>query len=253
MPPYRIQALSLKKTKLGETDLIVTFLAADGCQVRAVAKGARKPGSRFGGRVEPFTVVNMLLHSGRTLETVTEAEIVTSHAAIREDYDRAQAASVVADFLDKISVECQPEDRLFALSLATLDAMDVAEGDTLLALVVAFLLKGMAMHGYRPQLEACAACGGPVAGDGRFSFALGGPMCAACTTADPATARMSADARSALRLLMNARMTDIAGLRVPRAILAECMGLLRGLIAYHVPARLKALEMYAAEVGRGPG
>lgn len=51
---YSLQALVLRKTKLGETDLIVTLLAQDGRQVRAVAKGARKPNSSFASRLEIF-------------------------------------------------------------------------------------------------------------------------------------------------------------------------------------------------------
>lgn len=253
MPPYRVRALSLKKTKLGESDLIVTLLAQDGCQVRAVAKGARKPGSRFGGRVEPFTVADFLLHTGRSLETITDVEIVTSHAPLREDYDRSQAASVVADFLDKVSVECQMEERLFALASATFDAMDDAEGDTLLALVVAFLLKGMAMHGYRPQFDACASCGAPVAGDASFALEYGGPVCEGCGPdgmPERQFAYLPEGARNALRALMGARMTEVDSLGIPRPVLAEALAVLRAFVGYHVPARMKALGMYAAEVAR---
>lgn len=253
MPSHHVRALSLKKTKLGETDLIVTFLAADGCQIRAVAKGARKPGSRFGGRVEPFTVADMLLHTGRTLETITDAEIVTSHAALREDYDRSRTASVVADFLDKVSVECQTEDRLFGLACATLDAMDTAEDDTLLALLTAFLLKGMAMHGYRPQFDACVECGAPAAGETRFALELGGLYCEGCGASGPDVVHLSPDARTALRLMMTSTMAEVAGLDIPREVLSEAFGVMRAFVVYHVPARLKALAMYAAEVQRSAG
>lgn len=254
MPPYRLRALCLKKTKLGESDLIVTLLAEDGCQVRAVAKGARKPGSRFGARVEPFTIADFMLHTGRTLETITDADVVSSHAPLREDYDRAQAASVVADFLDKVSVECQAEDRLFALAGATLDAMETAEGDVLLALVVAFLLKGMAMHGYRPQFDACAACGAPIAGEAPFALESGGPACDGCGGADGDLAgrfaRLPEGARNALRALLFARMTEVGALGIPRPVLAEALELVRAFVVYHVPARMKALGMYASAVAR---
>ena len=63
MPAYPLRALVLRKTKLGETDLILTLLAADGRQVRAVAKGARKSRSRLGARVEPFSILDLLLHT----------------------------------------------------------------------------------------------------------------------------------------------------------------------------------------------
>ena len=49
---YTARAIVLRKTKLGESDLIVTLLAQDGSQARAVAKGARKPSSPFAARLE---------------------------------------------------------------------------------------------------------------------------------------------------------------------------------------------------------
>src|SRR5450756_700314 len=85
VPSYPLRALVLRKTKLGEADLILTLLADDGRQVRAVAKGARKTKSRIGARAEPFTVLDLLLHEGRTLEVIGEAEIVASNDRIRQD------------------------------------------------------------------------------------------------------------------------------------------------------------------------
>ena len=124
MATYPTRALVLRKTKLGETDTILTLLASDGHQVRAVAKGLRKPGGRFGARLEPFAVVDLLLHTGRSLDIVTEVQTVATHALLREDFDRSAAASVVVDVLDKISVEGQPEPQLFALSTTALDVME---------------------------------------------------------------------------------------------------------------------------------
>lgn len=58
---YRTKVLVLDKTKLKETDLILTMLDERGRQVRAVAKGARKPGGRLAARCELFCTVDMLL------------------------------------------------------------------------------------------------------------------------------------------------------------------------------------------------
>ena len=250
MPSYRVRALALKKTKLGEADLIVTLLAEDGCQIRAVAKGARKTASRFGARVEPFSVADLLLHTGRSLEVITDAETVVSHAALREDYDRCMAATVAADFLDKSSVECQTDDRLFGLATATFDALEQGAVGVLPALVVAFLVKGMAMQGYRPQFDACASCGGGVSGDLRFDLEHGGPTCEGCGRADGQELHLGAGAAAAIRALLGARMSEVAALEVPADVTAEALRAMRAFVVYHVPARLKALEMYATAVER---
>lgn len=243
---YRVRALSLKKTKLGEADLIVTFIAEDGCQVRAVAKGARKTKSRFGARVEPYSVADLLLAHGRSLDIITEAEVVTSHEALREDLDRMSAASVVVDFLDKVSVECQTEERLFALATTTLDVMDDAPPGDLRALVTAFLVKGMAMHGYRPHLTSCAGCAAAVTARSQTAFSMeaGGVVCPSCAGVDPSALRVSSQVPGALSVLLGARMAEVGALGMPEGVLRDCLALLRGFIGYHVPSRMKALDMY---------
>ena len=246
MASRRVRALALKKTKLGETDLIVTFLAQDGCQVRAVAKGARKPGSRLGGRVEPFVVVDLLLHEGRSLDTISDAEIFAAHAPVREDYDRSTAASVVADFLDKISVECQTEDRLFGLACATLEAIEVAPPESLTAIVTAFLVKGLAIHGYRPQFFTCASCGSEEPSGTLFSLESAGPLCGECAPHEHATVVATPEVRNVLGAFMRARMAEVPAIEVSSQVLAEAFMLTRRLVSYHVSARLRALDLYAA-------
>lgn len=245
MPAYPLTALVLRKTKLGETDIIVTLLAEDGRQVRAVAKGLRKPGSRFGGRLEPFCVVDLLMHTGKSLEIVSEARTRESNTALREDLDRSAAAAVVADLLDKIAVEGQVEPRLFALSTTTLSVMADADVAALPALVVAFLLKAMAMHGYRPELEACAACACEKAGGGGFSLSHGGSLCPACGDLDPGALRVPDEARAWLSALLGSTMAAIAEEPPPAAAVADCFDVTRAFVGYHLPARLKALDFWA--------
>ena len=248
MAAYRTQALVLRKTKLGETDTIVTLLADDGRQIRAVAKGLRKPGGRFGARLEPYAVVDLLLHAGRSLDVVTEAVTVSSHAALREDYDRAAAAAVISDMLDKISVEGQPDELLFALSTTTLDVLAEAPLTSLPELVIAFLLKALAMHGYRPQLELCAVCGAPAADSAVMSPGAGGVLCERCAVSEAGSLRFSPQGRAWLARLLGARMADVAAMDMPPAAVADCFRVVRALVVYHVPARLRALDFYAAQL-----
>ena len=59
MPLYTADALVLRTYKLGETDRIVVFLTRDRGKKRGVAKGARRPRSRFVGSLEPLTEVRV--------------------------------------------------------------------------------------------------------------------------------------------------------------------------------------------------
>lgn len=247
MPAYPLRAVVLRKTKLGETDLILTLLASDGRQVRAVAKGARKSKSRLGARVEPFSVLDLLMHSGRNLEIIAEAETFATHDALRADYDRTMAASVVADLLDKGSVEGQSEPQIFDMALVTLDVMETAPVEALEPLVLAFLLKALAMHGYRPSLDRCAACGGEPGDVIAFSVESGGVLCEMCLGGSGGTQPMTSEARDALRAMLRAKMAEVPGLEMGPALRGEVRRLVRTYTGYHIPARLRALDFFMAQ------
>jgi DNA repair protein RecO (recombination protein O) len=131
------------------------------------------------------------------------------------------------------------------MALVTLEVMQEARIEDLSALVAAFLVKSLAMHGYRPTLDACAACGRADEDADRFSLASGGVLCRSCGDAEPSALPLSDGARAALRALMRSRMADVAALAIPEGVIGEVMSLVVPYVAYHVPARLKALEMYA--------
>src|SRR5699024_5843846 len=117
---YTTRALVLRKTKLGESDLIVTLLAEDGSQLRAVAKGARKPASPFAARLELYSVVDLLCSEGRNLDIVKEARIVASHERLRRDLEHAACAAPIAELLDRMTQAGLETPRLFALTEAAL-------------------------------------------------------------------------------------------------------------------------------------
>jgi DNA repair protein RecO (recombination protein O) len=245
MPSYPLRALVLRKTKLGETDTILTLLADDGRQVRAVAKGLRRPGSKYGARLEPYAIVDLLIHTGRNLDVISEARTVESNALLREDLDLSAAASVVADLLDKISVEGQAEPVLYPLAVTTLETFQTAEKGAVSAVVTAFLIKALAMHGYRPELEECAACGGRLEDSSSLSLEHGGVICGACRAADASSLRCPPQARAWLRKLLHSTLAEIASSQMPQAAVYDCFILVRAFVEYHVPARLKALDFYA--------
>ena len=82
-PTKTITALVLRRTKLGETDVIVTLLAEDGSQVKAVAKGARKPTSSFASRLELYSVAKILVAEGKNLDIVKEVRLLEGNAQER--------------------------------------------------------------------------------------------------------------------------------------------------------------------------
>ena len=113
---YRTKVLVLDKTKLKETDLILTMLDERGRQVRAVAKGARKPGGRLAARCELFCTVDMLLAHGRSLDVVSQAELLEAPVGAAPDYETTCAASAIAEVARVCSFEDAEDPFTFAIT-----------------------------------------------------------------------------------------------------------------------------------------
>jgi DNA repair protein RecO (recombination protein O) len=173
---YHDRGVVLRTHKLGEADRIVVLLTRGHGKVRAVAKGVRKTKSRFGGRLEPPGHVDLLLYEGRgDLDIVSQAESVDAFRALRDDLDRLGRAVAMLEAADQLALEREANPRLHDLLVGALRTL--ARRDAPLV-VPGFLLKALALEGFRPQVEACVACGdeGPL-----VSWALeeGGLRCAA--------------------------------------------------------------------------
>ncbi len=179
---YRTQAIVLRKTRLREADLIITLLAQDGRQIRAVAKGALKPAGSFASRLELYSCVDVLLARGRSLDIVTEARIVNAHASLRFDYERSVCAAPMAELLSIATQADLPVPRLFEMTQVALSHIEKAALDAVPLMMCAFLLKAVSFLGFRPGIGFCAECGRLRQSDDEwaFSFAAGGLVCPDC-------------------------------------------------------------------------
>src|SRR5918996_1042587 len=184
MPPYKEQGVVLRSAKLGEADKIVTVMTQGSGKVRGVAKGIRKTTSRFGARLEPFTHVNLMLYRGRgSLDTITQAEIIAPHRAIRDDLALFAAGETMLEAVDRVAEEHERNVRVVLLLLSGLRSLETGPADPA-AVAESFLLKLLSVSGFHPSLTACAVCGARE--PGLFAAGLGGAVCASCAESDAA-------------------------------------------------------------------
>jgi DNA repair protein RecO (recombination protein O) len=174
------EAIVLRSIRYGEADRVLHLYTPGRGRVGAIAKGARRARSRFGGRLEPFFRVALMLYEGRgELLTVTAAETVAAHAALREHHFSLDAAARACDAVGRLFDSGDPNPaayHLLANELALLDAVPQRAGR---ANQLAFRAKLLLAAGLVPQLEACASCGEREHLSG-FSGAAGGVVCSAC-------------------------------------------------------------------------
>jgi DNA repair protein RecO (recombination protein O) len=178
--PLKTEAIVLRSMRYGEADRILHLYTPHRGRISAIAKGVRKTRSRFGGRLEPFFRLRLVLHEGRSdLLTVTSAETVEGFPRLREGGPTLDAAARACDALNRLFGEAESSEPVFHLlcnELALLEADPMHAGH---ANQLAFRLKLLVAAGIAPQLAACATCGERDHLVG-FSGAAGGVVCASC-------------------------------------------------------------------------
>ena len=177
----------LRTQKLGEADRIVTLLTRRHGRVRAVAKGVRRTGSKFGARLEPFSQVDCQFYAGRELDIVTQTETISAYGGtIVGDYPGYTSATAILETAERLTAEeREPALRLYLLVVGALRAIAERRHDPGLVLD-AFVLRALGVAGWAPSLDGCARC--DKEGPHRwFSPAAGGSVCAECRVSGSAT------------------------------------------------------------------
>jgi DNA repair protein RecO (recombination protein O) len=177
---FKTEAVVLRSLRLGEADRVLHLYTEERGRVGAVAKGVRKVKSRFGGRLEPFSRVKLILHEGRSdLCTVTAADTVHAHAAVREARDSINCATDACDAVLKLFDASEPNQAAYNLLCHELALIDANPELATMAQALAFRMKLLLAAGFVPELSACASCG-EREHIGAFSAAAGGVVCPGC-------------------------------------------------------------------------
>lgn len=241
---YRTEVVVLRSIRFGEADRILHLYSSTRGRVGAIAKGARRPRSRFGGRLEPFFRLDLMLHEGRgELATVTGAATVDGHPRLRESAEALDAAGRGCDAVLRLFDAAEPNPAAYYLLcryLALLDGQESVDGNGAgdgaagLALALAFRLKLTLAAGFAPELGSCARCG---EGDGLvgFSGAAGGVVCSAC---EGGGFELSADAHRFMVEALGAPLAEVPAAR--DGALRQVERAISETLEHHAHVRLRA-------------
>lgn len=242
-PTRMITGLVLRRTKLGESDVIVTILAEDGSQYKAVAKGARKPTSSFASRLELYSVATILLAQGKNLDIVKEVRLIEGNAVLRSDYLRASASAPLVELLAKATFQDQPTPRLFDLSISTLATLAHTEENPLI-ITLAGLIKVLAFLGFRPTFQECVGCGSPLdlneCCNQAFSYFDGGSICQHCAPGHETTL-LDASMLQWCNTLLYSTLDEAQTFQVPDLTIREAFVFMNEWIHVHLGLNLRSI------------
>jgi DNA repair protein RecO (recombination protein O) len=238
----RTPAIILKRRDFGEADRLLTLLTPQHGKIDAVAKGARKLTSTKTGHVELFTRADMLIHRGRDLAIVVQAEMTAPYLPLREDLERGAYAGYCVELLDRLTAEGEIDSyRIYTLLDETLVCLCL-DTDTRLA-VRYYELRLLDLVGFRPELLECVVGHEPLLPEDQFfSNVSGGVVCPRHAPQAGSLAPISMDGLKLLRHLLRSSWKQVHTLKVPPAAHDDAERVVLGYITTLIERRLQSVE-----------
>lgn len=195
------EAIVLHGFDYRETSRIVRLATRDAGVVSVIARGAKRPRSRFGVGLDLFTsgVAHVGLNPARDLHTLAGFDATRARPELAGSLQRFGAAAALGELCLRFASEDAAGSLHDALQ-AGLDALTLAGEDAVAPRALAAAWGLVAELGFAPALEQCAHCHRPLdsADAARFAHRAGGALCRRCGAMLPGARVLPAEARSTL-------------------------------------------------------
>ena len=138
-------AINLKAYNLSESDKIIVMYSKDKGLIRGVAKGVKKPKSKLGARMDLLVANTLMLHKGKNLDTICQAEVLNTFNKTRQDIDKIFYSMYVTEVVNNFGLEEDPSSEvIYNLLYKALNTISSAQNKVeILIAVIKFQLKMM--------------------------------------------------------------------------------------------------------------
>lgn len=239
---YHCEGIILRTRILGEADRIVTLFTKEKGKIEAVARGARRPRNRLVGTTQQFSYLRALIFTGKSLDQLSQAEMIKSFAPLRDDLLKMAYATWWSEMLDVFLPLNEVNTDVFLFMLAGLVVLEKVPDPMFVSR--AFELRLLRYLGYEPVLDRCVRCQNPSSRTwAGFAPAEGGLLCRSC--AEAAGVNLIPVQPAALNFLRDLYQTDLRAVArhpVDPALGSELGRLLFNFIQLRAEKPLKSLS-----------
>ena len=239
---YRTVAIVLDKTKLKETDLILTLLGGTAGRYGPSPRAPASPDRALRRAASCSAWSTCLWPAGRSLDVVSQADLKRAPLGCAPSFESLTAASAIAELARLCTFEDAYDPFVFAITDSALSHIGALEGDAphMDVIVAAYAFKLLSHLGYRPVLDQCVACGDPH--PGYFSASAGGLLCGSCSQTVAGAEALDPGAGYWLRSLLALRFDDLASSPVDAFGASMLLAQAHIWSATHLDCRLRSLE-----------
>jgi len=249
----KTEAIVIKTTNLKEADKIITFFSRDFGKIQGIARGIRKIHSKYSGKLELFTRLNVIFFrkvepvssaDQHALLSITQADVVEVFPELQTDFHKLIGASYIAEFLNRVfEAHDDSQPQVYPLVCKTLRAL--ADAQQIRPILPAFELKLLTHLGYAPELNRCTNCQisrkklSETKQLPGFSFATGGFLCPSCRPLKKEAVEVTYQAFDLLGALLETDISQVEYLECSTPIHQEIKHLLTNYLQFHLGLSLK--------------
>lgn len=138
----------IKRRDFNEADRLLTVYTKEFGKIQIKAQGVRRITSRRSSHIEQLNYTELSLYKGRSLHTLTEAQMITTFPAIKENLAKTGLAYHICELIDGLCPENQEQSQLFFLLKKTLDKLEISEPNDMAVLIHEFEIELLTSLGY---------------------------------------------------------------------------------------------------------
>jgi len=233
------EGIVIRSVDYGESSKVVTLFTREHGKLGIMARGAKKTKSRLAAVSQLFSHGYYLCKAGpgSGMPGLSQGDIMESFRDLRQSLNATAYAAYMAELLDRLTHEREPNPYLFQLLLHTFRYLDEGRDAEILCRI--FETKMLIVAGISPQLSACASCGAerePYA----ISVSQGGLLCPVCLPSDPYAIAVTPSTWKLLRLFQVFDLERLGEIEVKPATRSQLKRVLRSFMDEHLDLRLKS-------------
>ncbi|MFS0786287.1 DNA repair protein RecO [Shouchella sp. 1P09AA] len=232
------EGIILKTIDYGESNKIATVLTKDHGKITLMAKGAKKPNSRYAAVMQPFVHGSFVYFKGNGLPTISQGEIIKSFKHVHFDLFKAAYAAYITELMDKLTEERKPYLFLFDWLYLSIEQIDKGQDPEIIARIID--LKMLSIAGAKPNIDGCASCRSVERDPVVFSLTFAGFLCRVCAPRDERAFPLTLSMVKLIRTLYYVDLNKVGAISIKRETKARLAQIISSYYQEYVGVTLKS-------------
>lgn len=229
MKSFKTEAIILKKRNFSEKDRILTLLTPNLGKIEALAKGARRPGSKLSAGSDIATIANFHIQNTRSIDIISEINPIYHPDGALGQYEKTQKISYALKLVDKLYEFSDPHPKTFLILKEVIQSISDAKYQLLF---LAFLVNVLLELGAYPDLFNCIYCHEPISEKEKITFSSSGGLAHQKCCTDLSCSITDKEVKL-LRILAREPFTKISKMTVNDKVFESSYNILSNFIVWH--------------------